>query len=236
MQASRGRMQQIHVDIENLKRRANSYVPVAPPPGSPEAEEAAAAAPPPPPPPAPLPATLPPSPPPPPPPPPPVVERPPLTPGVTPPPMPILWWGMRSATQGVVKDHDTHKGVCLGDGVTGFVAGSIPLATAGKWRVYIAAYAVAGDKTDTLQIVINGQAIASFTNDPGGGFPCNGNTCLDKKGTYVADTIVEGDHVDYTISWTSSNAEKAKHMYIGAGEAIFIGYPGVAPGEWLPAA
>ena len=145
--------------------------------------------------------------------------------------MPILWWGMRSATQGVVKDHDTHKGVCLGDGVTGFLAGTIPLSTAGKWRVYIAAYAVAGgDKTDTLQIVINGQMIQTFKNDPKGGFPCDGSKCLDKKGTYVADTIVTGDHVDYTISWTSSNAVKAKHMYIGAGEAIFMGYPGAAPG------
>ena len=90
-----------------------------------------------------------------------------------------------------------------------------------------------GDKTDTLQIVVNGQAIASFNNDPGKGFPCAGSKCLDKKGTYVADTVVTGDHVDYTISWTSSNAEKAKHMYIGAGEAIFIGYPGAAPGGWF---
>ena len=140
---------------------------------------------------------------------------------------------MRSAVQGVVKDDTTHRGVCLGDGVTGFLAGSVPLSSPGKWRVYLAAYAVAGgDPADTLQIVMNGQTVATFNNNDKKGFPCSagGAKCLDGSGTYIADTIITGDRVDYTVTWSSSNAVKAKHMYIGAGEAIFIGFPGALPG------
>jgi hypothetical protein len=217
--SSRSRMKQIAVDIAALRRKAGQYVSSAPVPVAVSA------------PPAPLPATLPPPSPPPPPPPAPVVERPALTPGKTPPPQPILWWSMRSATQGVVHDEDTHKGVCLGDGVTGFLAGTVPLSSPGKWRVYLAAYAVeGGDTADTLQIVINGATVATFNNDPKSGFPCDGSKCLDKGGTYVADTVITGDKVDYTITWSSSTPVKAKHMYIGGGEAIFIGFPGAAPG------
>ena len=39
----------------------------------------------------------------------------------------------------------------------------------------------------------------------------------------------QGDKLDYTISWTSANTDTARHMYVGGGEAVFIGYPGATP-------
>ena len=220
--ASRGRMNQISTDIEALRRQATSYIGTRPANALAPAVTIGGSPP--------LPATIPPPPPAPPPPPPPVLERPALSPGVTPPPQPILWWGMRTGDQGVVRDEDTHHGVCLGDGVTGFVAGTVPFSSPGKWRVYIAVYAVdGGDVSDSVSIVFNGQPIQTFSNDPSKGFPCDGSICLNSKGTYVADALVTADRLDYTISWASSNAIKSKHMYIGTGEAVFVGYPGAAP-------
>jgi len=137
---------------------------------------------------------------------------------------------MRTGEQGVVRDEDSHYGVCLGDGMTGFLAGTVPFSSPGKWRVYIAVYAVeGGDVSDTVSIVFNGQPIQTFYNNPKKGSPCDGSKCLDAKGTYVADAVVTADRLDYTISWTSSNSLKSKHMFIGAGEAVFIGYPGAVP-------
>jgi hypothetical protein len=137
---------------------------------------------------------------------------------------------MRNVAQGVVKDEETHKGVCLGDGVTGVLAGTVLFSTPGKWRVYIAVYAVeGGDASDTVQVVFNGRPIETFHNDAKSGFPCEGGKCLDQKGLYIADAIITGDKLDYTVSWASSSPVKSKHMYIGAGEAIFVGHPAATP-------
>ena len=236
IEASRGRMAKMAEDIDALRRTANAYKPLTRPP-----PPAAPPPPPPIPPPPPLPPLpVPPPPPPPPPVPPPNLERPPMTPGETPPPMPVLWWGMRQGIQGVINDSPVligHGGICLGNVVTGFISGTMMMPTPGKYRVYVAVYAVAeGDATDTTQIVMNGQPIATFSNKVGTGAPCAvtpaaaGGVCLNDQGMYLAETVFIGDRLDYTISFTSSNSDPKKHMWVGNGEAIFVGYPGALPG------
>ena len=182
---SRGRMAQIASDIAALRRKQGQYVPRSPAVAATQVV------------PAPPPAPLPPlaqAPPPPPPPPPPMAQRPPLTPGKTPPPIPLLWWGNRNVAQSVILGDGVavaHTGACLGNSVSGVLAGTVLFSTPGKWRVYIAVYAVeGGDPGDSVSVVFNGQPIQTFTNDFRGGFPCNGDKCLDKKGMDIADAVI----------------------------------------------
>ena len=71
--------------------------------------------------------------------------------------------------------------------MSGVLAGTVLFSTPGKWRVYIAVYAVeGGDPGDSVSVVFNGQPIQTFTNDFRGGFPYE-----TMKGSFGASPLQE---------------------------------------------
>eukprot|EP00960_Hanusia_phi_P040557 754524-Hanusia_phi.AAC.1 len=154
--------------------------------------------------------------------------RPPLLPGQTPPPEPLnFWWG-KTSSESVLLEDGGH--IVLGSSMSGYLTGSIDLPHAGRWMVYLTLRAVAGDGSDSIQVTINGKNVGMYQNNLRSGFPCDGRVCLNSNGLYVPSKLVEGDRVDFTFAFRSSNTDPSKHMWLGTGEAAFIGDPAAQPG------
>lgn len=69
--------------------------------------------------------------------------------------------------------------------------------------------------------------VATRTNSLTGGFPCgaSGSTpvCLSKTGFNLVEFVSVGAKIDYRFAFTSANSVPEQHMFIGAGEAAYIG-------------
>lgn len=63
------------------------------------------------------------------------------------------------------------------------------------------------------------------------GFPCGTRGCLNAGGLYVASADIRGSTMEYTLTWSSSNSDPAKHMMLGVGQAAFLGTDAAPPAQ-----
>jgi hypothetical protein len=91
-----------------------------------------------------------------------------------------------------------------------------------------------GDKDASVKVTYNGNSAATVTNNPKSGYPCNGNKCISKTGTYIVMDQIEGGTVEYLFEFTANKADRpspeiGSRMWLGAGEAAFTGSNAASP-------
>lgn len=160
-------------------------------------------------------------------------EAPPIPPGHTPPPFPLLFWDYRTQQAGLDEEYaNTGAGVRLGAATSGTLSGSINFPAAGRWSVFLVLHAAeGGDASDEVTVTVNGAELGTFNNNGGGGFPCGTRGCLNAGGLYVASADIRGSTMEYTLTWSSSNSDPAKHMMLGVGQAAFLGTDAAPPAQ-----
>eukprot|EP00286_Rhodomonas_abbreviata_P000936 CAMPEP_0181288560 /NCGR_PEP_ID=MMETSP1101-20121128/399_1 /TAXON_ID=46948 /ORGANISM="Rhodomonas abbreviata, Strain Caron Lab Isolate" /LENGTH=2254 /DNA_ID=CAMNT_0023392693 /DNA_START=96 /DNA_END=6861 /DNA_ORIENTATION=+ len=161
----------------------------------------------------------------------PVYTPPPVPEGETPPPYPLLFWDFRTEARGMDEEQaERGAGVRLGATTVGTLTGTIVLPAAGRWAVYLVLHAAdGGDAEDEVKVTVNGMDLGTYHNNMGAGFPCGTRSCLNTKGLYAVTTDINGGTVEYALTWTSANADSERHMYLGTGEAAFLGESAAPP-------
>lgn len=91
-----------------------------------------------------------------------------------------------------------------------------------------------GDLDATIKVSYNGVVAAAVKNDPKSGFPCSGNVCLSDVGRNVVEGMINDGELNYFFEFTATKAERpspemGNRMWLGAGEAAFIGNSAAPP-------